>query len=424
VTASDKDRTLRVLVIDEGIPYPPNAGKPLRTWNLLRRLAWRHSVCLVCYGRSDESGAAEVMKAGIDLRLVEPKDTPLGWKLYLQLFINIFSRFPFSVAKPYSRSFQDQVDALLKDKRWDLIQCEWTPYARFVSNHPQVPVLIATHNVESQIWARRAANAKNPFAKLFFRTQEWKMLKFERRALLRASAATVVSDLDFATIQNWGVTNVHLVTNGVDLDAYRPIAVAEHEDELLFLASLDWYPNADALHYFVENIFPIVRARRPNAILRIVGRKAPQSMIRQYSGLPGIDFVGEVAEVGSYLARAAVIVVPLKIGGGSRIKILEALAAGKAIVATTIGAEGLNVSSGEHLLIADSPSGFAAAIEDLLLSPSLRHRLGKNGRQLVSERYSWDRIADTLESVWYNLSEREVSVQNAPISLARTAAAQ
>ena len=424
MTVPDKDRRLRVLVIDEGIPYPPNAGKPYRTWNLLRRLARRHSVSLICYGRPNESGAPEITKAGIDLRLVEPKDTPLGWELYLQLFVNIFSRFPFSVAKHYSDSFQKQVDELLKDECWDLIQCEWTPYARFVSSHSDVPVLIVTHNVESQIWARRAANARNPFASLFFRTQEWKMLQFERRALLRASAATVVSNLDSATVQNWGVSNVNLVKNGVDLDACRPIPVAEREDELLFLASLDWYPNQDALHYFIENIFPIVRARRSNATLRIVGRKAPESMIKQHSGVPGVDFVGEVAEVGSYLARAAVIVVPLRIGGGSRIKILEGLASEKAIVTTTIGAEGLDVTSGKHLLIADSPSAFAAALEELLSSPSLRRRLGKNGRQLVSEQYNWDQIADTLESVWYKVSERKSRVQSTPVSLTRTEVTQ
>lgn len=245
------------------------------------------------------------------------------------------------------------------------------------------------------------------------------MRQFERRALLRASAATVVTDLDFSIIQRWGVTNLTLVPNGVDLDFYRPIPEAEHDDELLFLASLDWHPNADALRYFVSKILPIVRARRPGVILRIVGRKAPESMIRQYSGLPGCDFVGEVADVRSYLASASVIVVPLNIGGGSRIKILEALGAGKAVVATTIGAEGLNVVSGDHLLIADSPSAFAAAIEDLLSSPGLRRRLGNNGRKLVSDQYSWDQIAGSLESVWYGLSECPVTLRSTRAALVK-----
>jgi len=353
---------------------------------------------------------------GIDLRLVEPKANPAGWRLYLRLFLNLFSLFPFSVTKHYSHAFQRQFDELLNQDSWDLIQCEWTPYARFITHTPKAPVLMATQNVESQIWARRANYAGDPFAKVFFRTQEWKMRRFEKRALLRASAATVVTNLELSTLRNWGVTNVNLVPNGVDLEAYTPTPEAECEDGLLFLASLDWYPNLDALGYFVKKILPAVRAQRPGAHLRIVGRKPAESVIRHYSSLPGIDFVGEVKEVRSHLYRATVVIVPLRIGGGSRIKILEALAAGKAVISTTIGAEGLDVISGEHLLIADSPAEFAGGVEELLASTQLRRRLGDNGRKLVTDRYGWDQIANRLESVWYDVSEHQPTLRRVPLS--------
>lgn len=413
---ADGSRRLRILVLDEGIPYPPNAGKSSRTWNLLRRLASRHAVYILCYGDPNASGKLEAENAGIGLRLVEPRANPEGWSLYLRLFLNLFSPFPFSVTKHHSRAFQRQFDELLKEDSWDLIQCEWTPYARFLTHTPTVPILMATHNVESQIWARRADHTGNPFAKVFFRTQEWKMRRFEKQALLRASAATVVTKLDLSTLRNWGVENVNLVPNGVDLETYCPIAEEEREDELLFLASLDWYPNVDALDYFVKNILPIVRARRPGAKLRIVGRKPAESLIKQYSGLPGIDFIGEVKEVRSHLARATVVIVPLRIGGGSRIKILEALAAGKAVISTTIGAEGLDVVSGEHLLVADSPAAFAGGIEELLASTTLRRRLSNNGRKLVTDRYGWDQIANRLESIWYDVSEHQAAVRKVSFS--------
>jgi glycosyltransferase involved in cell wall biosynthesis len=413
---ADGSRRLRVLVLDEGIPYPPNAGKSSRTWNLLRRLASRHSICILCYGYPNAPGTLEARDVGIDLRLVEPRANPEGWRLYLRLVLNLFSVFPFSVTKHYSHAFQRQFDELLNKDSWDLIQCEWTPYARFITHTPKVPVLMATHNVESQIWARRAKHAGNPFAKAFFRSQEWKMRRFEQRALLRASAATVVTSLELSTLRNWGVTNINLVPNGVNLESCGPTPEAEAEDELLFLASLDWYPNLDALGYFVENILPTVRARRRSVKLRIVGRKPAKSVIEQYSCLPGIDFVGEVKEVRSYVGRATVIIVPLRIGGGSRIKILEALAAGKAVISTTIGAEGLDVISGEHLLIADSPAEFAGGVEELLASTQLRRRLGDNGRKLVTDRYGWDQIANQLESVWYDVSERQTELRGVPVS--------
>ena len=415
--SANGSRRLRVLVLDEGIPYPPNAGKSTRTWNLLRRLATRHSVCILCYGHPNAPGTLEARNVGIDLRLVEPRANPEGWRLYVRLFLNLFSVFPYPVTKHYSHAFQRKCDELLKeDYSWDLIQCEWTPYARFIAQTPKAPVLMATHNVESQIWARRARHAGNPFAKVFFRSQEWKMRRFEKQALLRASAATAVTSLELSTLRSWGVTNINLVPNGVDLESRSATLEEEAEDELLFLASLDWYPNLDALDYFVKNILPAVRARRPSVKLRIVGRRPANSVITQYSCLPGIDFVGEVKEVGSYVGRATVIIVPLRIGGGSRIKILEALAAGKAVISTTIGAEGLDVISGEHLLIADSPAEFAGGVEELLASTRLRRLLGDNGRKLVTDRYGWDQIASRLEEVWYDVSEHQTALREVPVS--------
>jgi len=242
------------------------------------------------------------------------------------------------------------------------------------------------------------------------------MRRFEKQALLRASAATAVTSLELSTLRSWGVTNVNLIPNGVDLESRSATPEAEAEDELLFLASLDWYPNLDALDYFVKNILPAVRARRPSVKLRIVGRRPANSVITQYSCLPGIDFVGEVKEVGSYVGRATVIIVPLRIGGGSRIKILEALAAGKAVISTTIGAEGLDVISGEHLLIADSPAEFAGGVEELLASTRLRRLLGDNGRKLVTDRYGWDQIASRLEEVWYDVSEHQTALREVPVS--------
>jgi glycosyltransferase involved in cell wall biosynthesis len=401
------ERPLRVLVLDEEIPYPPNAGKRIRTWNLLQRLARRHAVSLLCYGNHNDSAAA-IQEAGIKLYLIEPQVAIEGWRLYISLFANLFSRYPFSVAKHYSLRFQAKLEELLEHDSWDLIQCEWTPYARFVTPTCPVPVLVATHNIESQIWARRAQHTRNPIAKAFFRTQEWKMRRFEKHALLHASAVTAVTTPDVDTAQQWGVRAVSLIPNGVDLEAYSPAAGAEHENEILILASLDWHPNIDALNHFIEDIFPLVRTRQSKARLRIVGRKPSETLRKRFSGIADIDFVGEVEDVRCHLDHAAVVAVPLRIGGGSRIKILEALAAGKAVVSTSIGAEGLDVVSGQHLIVADSPSEFAESVVKLLASTDARHRLGAQGRALVNERYGWDGIAKQLESAWHDVSKSSV----------------
>jgi glycosyltransferase involved in cell wall biosynthesis len=405
-------RPLKVLIIDEELPYPLNAGKRIRTWNLLRRLARRHSICLVCYGRPDDPAADAVQEAGIRLRLVQPQVNLAGWRLYLRLLFNLFSPYPFSVAKHYSTRFARELRTLLEEESWDLLQCEWTPYARFVSLMSDIPVLMATHNVESQILARRAGHTKNPIARLFFRMQEWKMKRFERRALLQASAVTAVTALDVEELQGWGIEGITLIPNGVDLDAYSAAPDAERENEILALASLDWYPNVDALEYFIEDVFPLLRARRPEVKLRIVGRKPAESLKRRFSGIAGVEFVGEVENVSSHLSRSTVVVVPLRIGGGSRIKILEALAASKPVVSTSIGAEGLDVVSGQHLIVADSPTEFALRTEELLASEAARRELGYQGRKLVDEHYGWDGIASRLEAVWYQVSKNQTAAES------------
>ena len=392
-------RRLKVLVLDEEIPYPLNAGKRIRTWNLLQRLAARHDVCLLCYGAPKDAVAASEAK-GIRLRTVRPQANLEGWRFYLALLRNLFSRYPFSVTKHYSDRFQRALDLLLEEESWDLIHCEWTPYARFLRDGCRVPVVIATHNVESQIWARRATHSTNAIGRFFFRTQEWKMRSFERKVLRRAAMVTAVTPADAETFQSWGVASVSLVPNGVDLESFSFAPDAERDDEILFLASLDWFPNVDALDYFLKDVFPLVRNVLANATLRIVGRKPPDSLKQRLAGIAGVDFVGEVEEVNSFLDRAGIVVVPLRIGGGSRLKILEALAGAKAVVSTSVGAEGLGLVPGKHLLIADSPREFAKCICELSASPAARHRLGQNGRELMVERYGWNGIATRLETVW------------------------
>jgi polysaccharide biosynthesis protein PslH len=398
-------------VLDEEIPFPPNSGKRVRTWNLLRRLASRHRVSLLCYGHADDSSVEALRKAGITTHIVQPKANATGWRLYLQLFLNLFSCLPFSVTKHYSSEFRKRLDALLAQQSWDFLQCEWTPYARFVARGCRIPVLISTHNVESQIWERRKRNASTLVARVFFWTQEVKMRRFERHALLDASRVTAVTADDVETLRSWGVKNLALIPNGVDLRSFAPAPEMERKDEILFLGSLDWHPNVDALLYFAKQTLPLLRARNPQVMLRIVGRKPAESLKRALSGVANIDFIGDVERVLPYLHRATVVVVPLRIGGGSRIKILEALAAGKAVVSTSIGAEGLDVTPGEHLFIADSPSDFAQCVNELLASKKLRDRIGEQGRKLVTDRYGWDGIAAELETVWFRTAAAQANAK-------------
>jgi glycosyltransferase involved in cell wall biosynthesis len=404
---SEIKRSLKILVLDEEIPFPPDSGKRIRTWSLLKRLAKNHTIHLLCYGRPEDASCVAIRSEGVVLHLVEAPRTLTGFGLYIRLLANLFSRYPYSVVKHYSPQFQRALNDLLRREHWDLVQCEWTPYARFLSK-VEVQTLIASHNVESQIWRRRAENSEGFIKRVFFHLQEWKMAWFERRCLRQAGAVTAVSEADAKMMKTWGVERVAVVPNGVDPEFYNSATGGENENEILSIASLDWFPNADSVDYFTQQILPLIHARRPDAVFRVVGRRPPEWLKEKLSALPGVDFVGEVDDVRPHLERAAVVVVPLRIGGGSRLKILEALAARKAVVSTSVGAEGLELESGQHLLIADSPQEFAERLTKLLESPLERRELGEKGRKLITQRFGWDGIARGLETVWLKTAQPRV----------------
>lgn len=408
--ATNPERRLNVLVIDEDFPFPPDAGKRIRTWNLLRRLAARHNVTLLCYGVANSPAIPALQSAGLNVHVVpSPVWAQAGWRLYLGLFLNLFSPHPFSVDKHYSQQFQSALDELLKNQPWDLLQCEWTPYMRFVSPTVQIPTLVATHNVECQIWERRAEHAGNPLAAMFFRDQARKMRRFEIDSIRRADAITAVTEVDAETMRQWGARDVTVIPNGADLESYSAAPEKEQSNQILSVSSLDWFPNQDALEYFAAEILPEIRCDNREALLSIVGRRPPEAFKEKLRTIPGVKFYGEVEDVRPYLDSAAVVVVPLRIGGGSRLKILEALAAGKAVVSTTIGAEGLELTPGKDLLIADDPREFAAYVLKLLKDPAKRRQLGECGRQTVIAKYDWKEIAQRLEEVWRRVSRKDNS---------------
>ena len=394
-------RGLRVVVLDEEVPYPPDSGKRIRTWNLLSRLARKHQICLLCYGNSENPGVAAAESAGIRVQLVPPPASLTNKNLYLRLLFNLLSAYPYSVDKHYSEAFESRLKELLANGKVDLVHCEWTPYAHFRGAARSCPFLVTAHNVESQIWYRRSEQSRGLMHRLFFRLQAVKMKRFEIGTLPSADVVTAATPEDQRLMQSWGVRSVRLVENGVDIQYFKQSAEVPGAPTLLFLGSLDWYPNLDALDYLLECIMPKVRLARPETRLQIVGRRPPRELVERIAGLAWAELAADVPDVRPWLAKSSIVVVPLRIGGGSRIKILEAFAAGRAVISTSVGAEGLRVVAGEHLEIADSPEGFADRIIRLLDSPRKCQDLGRKGRELAVMNYSWDRIANALESAWY-----------------------
>lgn len=395
---------LRVLVLDEYFPYPPDSGKPIRSWNLLRRLAARHDVTFLCHGHPSPEQSQAAQSVGIRVETVEAIPPDAGPSLYGKLLFNLVSPYPYSVAKHYTARFREKLHAILSGNQFDLVHCEWTPYARYLDGI-QIPTLVATHNIESQIWSRRSEQAVNPFAKLFFALQAAKMKWFERGVMASAGAITGVSAADADQARAWGARCARVVDNGVDLEFFLPQGEGSG-DRAVFIGALDWFPNVDAIQYFAEAIAPRVSKLLPQLQTKVIGRKAPESLRTFLQGHPGIEFAGEVPDTRPHLADAGIVIVPLRIGGGSRLKILEALAMGKAVVSTSIGAEGLAVTPNKDILIADTPEDFAQAMARLSGSGELRRSLGLAGRRLVEQSYGWDALSRKAEAVWIETARR------------------
>ena len=394
---------LRVLVVDEAPPYPPDSGKRLRTWHLLRRLARRHQITLLCYADPDaarqRAAEAALAEAGIACQAVAALPELSGTRLYARLLANLGSAWPYPVAKHHTGRFQAAVEAMWASGRYDLVQVEWTPFASYLS--AAVPHLIASHNIEAQIWQRRAAISGRWVARPYFRLQAARMRRFERRVFAQARAVTTVSLEDRATALGWGARRSTIVANGVDVDYFQPRPeIAVQPDTLLFVGALDWFPNQDGVVHFAEAILPLIRAQRPACRFQVVGRRPSRALVQRLSRVAGVELVGEVPDVRPFMAAASQLVVPLRVGGGSRIKIIESLAMDKAVVATPVGAEGLQAVSGTHLLLADTPESFARTAVQLLQTPAQAQRLGRAGGRWARELYNWDDCAQALEAAW------------------------
>jgi sugar transferase (PEP-CTERM/EpsH1 system associated) len=409
---------MRVLVLDEEFPFPTNTGKRTRSFNLYRRLAAQFQIRYVGYG--EYGSAAEALRSeGIEPVAIPARVPPKqGLLFYLRLLANLWSPLPYIVTSHYSRLYRDAVRENIAQFRPDLVLCEWTPYALYVKRFSSVKKLVSTHNIEADIWQRYYANESNPLRRWYIGKQWRKVDQFERTALGWADGAVAVSDLDHTRLAQWHPElRMTVVPNGVDLDYFHPAPQPELRRHLVFSGAMDWRPNQDAARYFVREILPLLRQARPDLECTFVGRSPPAD-IHALAEVPGVHVTGTVDDVRPYIERAAVYIVPLRIGGGSRLKILEALAMGRAVVSTTVGAEGLDIVHDQHVVLADDPRAFAQSVLQLLDDLQRSRQLAAEGRRLVEQCYGWDALADGFGSFICKIAE-----EGEPLGLAGKIAA-
>jgi glycosyltransferase involved in cell wall biosynthesis len=397
---------LHVAVVDEEFPYPPVTGKRLRTFKLLARLAGRHRIAYIAHRNADPEEAVQAARVLRNMQMepvVVDRAVPAkaGLGFYARLAANLLSPLPYSVATHRSRALRQAIEAYAAAHAVDLWHCEWTPYAEALRGMRGIRRLVMAHNVESLIWRRYAETEPNLLKRWYIREQGRKFERFERGAFAEADGVVAVSPEDAARInRQFGARHVDVVENGVDTEYFQPRAAERNPKQILFLGSLEWRPNLDAVDQLLETIFPAVRAAEPAARLCLVGRNPPSSLRLRVAQEENVELHANVPDVRPFLARSGVLAVPLRIGGGSRLKILEALAAGVPVVSTRLGAEGLCLEPGRHFTVVEEVHDMAAALLRTIAAPGAALAMAECGRQRVLERYDWNLLADKLEQVW------------------------
>jgi sugar transferase (PEP-CTERM/EpsH1 system associated) len=407
---------MNILWLNAGLLLPLDKGGKLRTWHLMRHLAQRHRITYLSFEDpattpADRDGMREVCE---HLEVVPRHDPAKGsLAFYADAAARIFDRLPYAAGKYRSREYRERLERLLATRHFDLVVCDFlVPAVNMPATLP-CPSVVFTHNVEAEIWRRHYERQTNPVSRTLFRQQWRRMLRFEAATLRRFDLVLAVSDTDRETFQRLYPSDlrapVFTVATGVDTSFFAPRGdAAVAPAHLVFTGSMDWIPNEDAMTYFCQDILPLVRAQEPQVTLSIVGR-APTPAVQRLAEIAGVEVTGRVDDVRDSIARASVYVVPIRIGGGTRLKIFEAMGMAKAVVSTTIGAEGLPVTDGRDVVIADTPPAFADAIVSLLRAPARRVQLERAARDLVVTLYDWSAVAGQLEEALVSAAEKRAA---------------
>ena len=390
---------MKIIFLISQIPYPPDTGAKIRSFNLIRRLAERHEITLVTYAdKNRELSKIEALRKYCKKVIVVRRS---GKPALYTLFTNIFSVFPYTIDKYYSKDMERRISELIKDGKYDLVHCDSLQMSLNLRSAANVPLVLTEHNVESQILERCVLNEKNFLKKTYIKLQTQKLSDYEISACRSFNRCITVSETDrFYLADNSGIDTISVVPNGVDCEYFRPQNARIKPYRLVFTGSLDWLPNEDALVYFFNDIYPALKRKVPGLNITVVGRNPSQKLLRIAEREPRIHITGSVNDVRPYIAESEIFIVPLRIGGGTRLKILEAMAMGKPVISTSIGAEGLDVEDGRNILLADMPEDFNRHIIELFQNNEKRSKLAKAGRKLVEEKYDWSKIAKELERAW------------------------
>jgi glycosyltransferase involved in cell wall biosynthesis len=393
---------MKTLWVNTNFMHPTTKGGQIRTLEMLRQLHRRHEIHYVAIERPGEpegpSRASEYSFRAYAVRHpIRPKSSPLFWG---ELIKGLLSPVPVAVERFHPPGMGPFLEGLIREEGFD---CAVVDHLAPTAYFPDLKhAILFQHNVETVIWRRRVEHATDPVRRWYFQLQADRMFEFERRAAREAGHVVAVSATDAEEMRRlYGVTRVSEIPTGVNLEYFRPPQArpAGTGADLVFVGSMDWLPNVDGVLYFVREVLPLIRRKRPGCTLAVVGRTPPPKISELAAQDAGILVTGTVPDIRPYLWGSLVSIVPLRIGGGTRLKIYEAMAAKVPVVSTSVGAEGLTVNPPEDIRLGDMPRDFAQHCLELLAAEEARRRVAAAAWEMVNANFSWDQVSRCFERV-------------------------
>lgn len=410
---------MKILWLSHLVPYPPKAGVLLRAHYLVKELAKFHEVHLIAFNQRNliepyfDSYSAGTEQAKAVLTQICQKihfiDCPTDKSQFSKLQCaasSLFSPLPYTINWLRDKEFAHTVQQWHKDEMYDLIHCDTISLAPYVDSIRSAILSLDHHNVESHMLERRAGLEKNLPKKLYFWQESQKLKAYEKKICPIFHTNLCCSELDKKRFQQF-VPNASFteIPNGVDTEIFTPGDCPPDSASFIFIGTLDWYPNTRAVRYLAQNIWPKLKAAIPNATINIIGSGAPDDLIEFGLNNKGFNMLGFVDDLKPWLDKATAYLCPIDDGGGTKLKLLDAFAAGKAVIAHSVAAEGLKAVDGEHLLLADCPEDYIKYIELLIKNTSLREKLQKNARQHALNSFSFDAIGKNLAGHFSHLQD-------------------
>ncbi len=405
---------MKILFLSQIVPYPPHGGVFQRGYNLIREIRKYDKIHLMAFIHPDILSEDKMVRESrevlgnfceqIEYFDLWPKKS--RYYFYKTITLSLFNQNPFSVLAHRSQQFKQRVREIITSDKIDIVHADTIALAQFVDGVRNVPKVLTHHNIESQLMERRAEVEKSPLTRIYLSQQAKKLRSYEIAESPKFNTNIMMSQIDAQRLRQMvpGI-KTSVVVNGVDTEYFSP--KSGHESPaLIYIGGMNIFANKDAILYFLKEIWPLVKTRMPKVRFFAVGKNPPSQLLEMSNKDPQIQVAGYVDDVRPFLAKASVFIVPLRIGGGTRLKILDAMAMGKAVVSTSIGCEGIDVTPDKNILIADEPAVFAEKTLDLLNNPQKRAELGRAGRQLVESTYSWGIIGHKLHGIYEEVLKR------------------